>query len=57
MSQGLAHQQGRSRIYPQSIMITRTQITQRLLMIPILYRELDKCLTNLGKHFRTLQEV
>jgi hypothetical protein len=26
-------------------------------MIPILYRELGKCLTNLGKHFRTLQEV
>lgn len=31
--------------------------TQRLLMLPILYRELDKCLTNLGKHFRKLQEV
>jgi hypothetical protein len=31
--------------------------TQRLLLIPILYRELDKCLTNLGKRFRKLQEV
>jgi hypothetical protein len=38
-------------------MITMYNNTQPLLMIPILYRELGKCLTNLGKRFRKLQEV
>jgi hypothetical protein len=56
VAQELARPQGRSRVNPQSYDYMHSN-TQRLLMIPILYRELDKCLTNLGKHFRTLQEV